>query len=150
MRQEIAEILDRELGTLRKEVEAYGSDEAVWRVAPGIANAGGTLVLHLCGNLRHFVGMHLGASGYVRDRDAEFARGDVPRADLLAEIDRTRADVAAALNGLADDALDGTYPQEMYGTSHSVRWMLLHLLQHFTYHLGQVNYHRRILGSAAG
>ncbi|HET6762835.1 MAG TPA: DUF664 domain-containing protein [Longimicrobiaceae bacterium] len=142
---EIREILLRELGTLRREVEAYASDAEVWRTAPGISNAAGTLVLHLCGNLRHFVGMHLGGTSYVRDRDAEFARRDVPRAELLAEIGRAEAETGAALEALAETELERTYPQPLYDADHTTGWMLIHLVQHFTYHLGQVNYHRRIL-----
>jgi uncharacterized damage-inducible protein DinB len=145
---EIREILLRELGKLRSEVEAYGSDADVWRTAPGISNAAGTLVLHLCGNLRHFVGLHLGGTSYVRDRDTEFARRDVPRAELLAEIAQTEAEVGAALASLAETELERTYPQALYDAEHTTGWMLLHLVQHFTYHLGQVNYHRRILGAS--
>jgi len=145
---EIREILLRELGTLRREVEAYGSDAEVWRTAPGIGNAGGTLVLHLCGNLRHFIGKQLGGTAYARDREAEFARRDVPRAELLAEIGRAEAEVGAALEALAETELERTYPQPLYDADHTTGWMLIHLVQHLTYHLGQVNYHRRILGGA--
>ena len=74
--REMAQVLDRDLAQLRGEVEAYPDDASLWRLHPGIFNSGGGgggLVLHLTGNLLHFIGAVLGGSGYVRDRDAEFA-----------------------------------------------------------------------------
>src|SRR2546428_10628478 len=82
-----AAILRRDLGALRREIEAYADERDIWRVAPGISNCAGTLALHLAGNIQLFVGAVLGGTGYVRDRDAEFARRDVPRAELLRESD---------------------------------------------------------------
>ena len=85
----IAGVLARELKTLRREVAAYPDELDLWRLAPGIRNSAGNLALHLTGNLQHFVGTRLGQSGFVRDRDAEFGRRDVPRAELLRSIDET-------------------------------------------------------------
>src|SRR5256885_16646439 len=94
----IAAILSRDLRALRREIEAYGDERDLWRAAPGISNGGGTLALHLAGNIQFFVGTVLGGTGYVRDRAAEFGRRDVPRTELLREID---AALAAAGAGLA-------------------------------------------------
>jgi len=127
----IAAILRRDLGALRREIEAYADERDIWRVAPGISNCAGTLALHLAGNIQFFVGAVLGGTGYVRDRDAEFARRDVPRAELLREID---AALAAVERGFAVTTGD----------------FLLHLVDHLTYHLGQVDYHRRLLTGQAG
>jgi uncharacterized damage-inducible protein DinB len=150
MVQAIREILLRELGRLRQEVELYASDEAVWREAPGISNPGGTLVLHLVGNLRHFVGATLGGTGYVRDRDAEFARRGVPRSELARLIDAAVEEVGATLARLEDDALPRPYPLPALGREDTTGFFLVHLTQHFTYHLGQVNYHRRLLADTGG
>jgi uncharacterized damage-inducible protein DinB len=148
MVEAIREILLRELATLGREVEAYPSDEAVWREAPGISNPAGTLVLHLVGNLRHFVGALLGGTGYVRDRDAEFATRGTPRAELLRMLEEAKRDVGATLEKLDDRVLSEPFPA-MLGdqVQRSTGFFLVHLTQHFTYHLGQVNYHRRILSS---
>ncbi len=136
-------ILLRELRTLRRQVEAYPDDGAPWQPVPGIANVGGTLVLHLCGNLRHFVGARLGGTGYVRDRALEFARRDVPRAELLAEVDAAIADVDLGLSR-ADDAVLATVSPDVVTGSHLEQGeLLLHVLAHVAYHLGQVDYHRR-------
>src|SRR2546430_10646570 len=89
----IAAIMSRDLRALRREIEAYGDERDLWRVAPGISNCGGTLALHLAGNIQFLVGTVLGGTGYVRDRAAEFGRRDVPRTELLREIDAALAAV---------------------------------------------------------
>src|SRR3989442_12385174 len=94
----IAAILRRDLGALRREIEAYADERDIWRVAPGISNCAGTLALHLGGNIQFFVGAVLAGTGYVRDRGAEFARRDGPPAELLPEIDPA---VAAGKGGMA-------------------------------------------------
>src|SRR3989442_9068567 len=96
----IAAILRRDLGALRREIEAYADDRDLWRVAPGISNCAGTLALHLAGNIQFFIGAVLGGTGYVRDRDAEFARRDIPRAELLREIDAALAAVERGMGRL--------------------------------------------------
>ena len=81
-------ILERDLATLRREIEAYADEADLWREVPGIANVGGTLVLHLAGNIQHYFGARLGNTGYVRDRPAEFSRRNVSRAELVREAAR--------------------------------------------------------------
>jgi hypothetical protein len=139
----IGSILDRDLNTLRREVDAYTDERDLWRTAPGISNTAGTLVLHLAGNLQHYFGALLGGTGYVRDRPAEFARRDVPRAELLREIEAARLAVKAGLYRLSDAQLVADYPEAIAGASVTTGEFLIHLTTHFAYHLGQVDYHRR-------
>jgi uncharacterized damage-inducible protein DinB len=148
--QNVSVILRRDLATLRRELAAYPDDASVWRVMPGTRNSAGALALHLAGNLRHFVGSVLGETGYVRDRDAEFSRRDLPRAELIAELERAEADVERTLNGLSADRLFADFPSPI--GDHTVRTddFLLHLVSHLGYHLGQVDYHRRLLTGESG
>ena len=141
----VAGILERDLQALRREVEAYPDDRTLWRSVPGVVNTAGTLVLHLTGNLQHFLGAVLGGTGYVRDRPAEFARRDVPRAELLREIEAARTAVKTGLTQLADDQLAADYPEIIAGVRVGTGDYLLHLIAHFAYHLGQLDYHRRVL-----
>src|SRR5438094_10485025 len=134
----IAAILRRDLGALRREIEAYADERDIWRVAPGISNCAGTLALHLAGNIQCFVGAVLGGTGYVRDRDAEFARRDVPRAELLREIDAALAAVECGVARLSDAALSQPFPRPPGGFAVTTGDFLLHLLTHLTYHLGHV------------
>ena len=48
-------IFERDLNTLRREVEAYSSDQQLWQIVPGLTNSAGTLVVHLAGNLQHYL-----------------------------------------------------------------------------------------------
>ena len=144
----LARLFDKDLATLRSELEAYPDDASIWKVAPGISNSAGTLVLHLTGNLKHFVGAGLGKTGYVRDRDAEFADRDLPQQALLQRIDETRAVVAKALGGLDDATLERPYPgkgPQALGDAPTAEALLTYMYGHFAYHLGQLNYHRRLL-----
>ena len=146
----VAAIFARDLGTLRREVEAYPDERQLWQEVPGITNVSGTLVLHLTGNLQHYLGARLGMSGYVRDRPAEFARRDVPRAELLLQIAGAE-EAIGALQRLEDAQLESDYPEVVGGNRVKVGEYLIHLVSHFTYHLGQVDYHRRVVtGQSAG
>lgn len=145
----LAFLFRRDLSRLREEVELYPDDASLWRVAPGITNSGGTLTLHLAGNLRWFIGQELGSVPYVRDRAAEFSRRDLPRADLLREVQATEEAVQAALAGLDEAALRRPPPSSFPGGpgSADTAFMLLSLSVHLNWHLGQINYHRRLLAS---
>jgi hypothetical protein len=145
------QVILRELGTLARELGAYPDEQQIWTPVAGLPNTAGTLALHLVGNLEHFIGAVLGHTGYVRDRDAEFARRDVPRAELLALVPRTRGVVAASLAALDDAALDAPFPVPLAGKVLPTRLVLVHLAAHLAYHLGQLDAHRRVVtGQASG
>jgi uncharacterized damage-inducible protein DinB len=141
----VAAILDRELRTLRRELEAYPDERQIWRQVPGLPNSAGTLALHLAGNLQHYLGARWGGTGYVRNRDAEFSRRDVARTELLAEIERARAAIAAALPQVPADALQHDFPELIADARIRTDEYLVHLCAHFAYHLGQLDSHRRMV-----
>ena len=133
----------RELGAVRREVEAYPDDESLWKPVAGIPNVGGTLVLHLAGNLQHFFGAILARDGYARDRDAEFARRNASRAELLRGLDDALASVEKTLNQMDDLDLQLPYPEPIAKRKVNTGMWLSHLAVHLGYHLGQLDYHRR-------
>ena len=143
--ESIRAILVRELRTLQRELEAYEDESQIWALPPGITNSAGTLALHVAGNLQAFVGAVLGGSGYVRDRRAEFQRRDTPRAELLAEIDTTIQAVGAALATLPAEKLDEPFPLEFGDLQVVTGDFLCHLSAHLAFHVGQVDYHRRVV-----
>lgn len=145
MKDWITNVITRELKALRREVETYPSDQDLWEVRPGITNPGGNLALHLAGNLQYFLGNVLGKTGYVRNRDAEFGNKDVPRAELLREIDNALAAVATGMSKLTEADLAKPFPEAVGGVKSSTGAFLAHFATHLAYHLGQVDYHRRIL-----
>lgn len=126
-------------------MEAYPDERALWEEVPGISNVAGTLVLHLAGNLQHYMGALLGGTEYVRDRPAEFARRDVPRAELLSQIEAARSAVKAAVSGTGQPEVTAEYPELVGGSKVVTGDYLVHLAAHFAYHLGQIDYHRRVV-----
>jgi len=138
-------LFDRDLHKLRVEIESYRREEAIWQVGKSISNSAGNLCLHLIGNLNTYIGAELGGSGYIRHRELEFSQKDVPRTELVEGIEATRIVVAATLARLSDEQLSQEYPVLVFENKTSTGYFLMHLATHLTYHLGQVNYHRRLL-----
>jgi uncharacterized damage-inducible protein DinB len=95
--------------------------------------------------LSHFIGAQFGETGYIRNRDLEFADKNVSREDVVKKIDETIAAVEKGLNNISDEQLAQDYPIMVFEEKTSTQWMLVHLATHLNYHLGQVNYHRRML-----
>lgn len=142
----LAALFERDIKRIEKELLAYENEADMWKLVPGISNSAGNLALHLTGNLQHFIGAILGNTGYVRNREAEFNDKDVPRSELQAEIHKTSQAVLDTLGQLNPDALDQTYPLSVLGKDDmTVAYFLIHLSGHLSYHLGQINYHRRLL-----
>ena len=139
----------RDLHKLHQEIEAYRHEDALWRTAPGISNPAGNLCLHLVGNLNTYIGAELGRTGYVRHRDLEFSLRNIPRAELLLRVADTRAVVDSALARLTEAQLDAEYPLLVLEAETSTGYFLVHLVTHLAYHLGQINYHRRLLDLAS-
>jgi uncharacterized damage-inducible protein DinB len=138
-------IFKRDLEKLEQEISAYAIDANLWVVEKNIANSGGNLCLHLIGNLKTFIGKELGGFNYTRDRDAEFATKGVQRNVLLAAIVETREMVDSSLAKLKQDDLSRMFPVQVFSERTTIEYMLVHLATHLTYHLGQINYHRRLL-----
>lgn len=143
MIESMREILLRDLERLRIEVEEFEREEDLWRKLPGTTNSPGVLALHICGNLQHFIGATLGATGYARDRDAEFAAHNTPRAHILAEIGRTKNAVEVGLSKMTDAGALEEFPIRKFMDGRTTGFALLHFLGHMNYHLGQINYARR-------
>ena len=144
MVDDVRRLLLRELAGFRREIEQFDDDETIWRTLPGVANSAGNLALHVCGGLLHFVGAVLGSTGYVRDRDAEFASRGKSRAEVCAVIDDTSSVVDRTLTSLDADVLGRLMPVP---GGHELRTgiFLLHLATHASFHLGQAGYLRRVL-----
>ena len=145
--QALRELFERDLKTLSNEISQYSSEEKLWETNGDIKNSAGNLVLHLCGNLQHFIGAILGNSSYIRKRDEEFSRKNVPAIELKSEIEKTKKVVIETLGALNPDTLDKPYPIKVFKNQQEMNttFFLVHLSGHLTYHLGQINYHRRLL-----
>ena len=134
----------RDLHDVRKEVEAYPDDASLWQTVPGTTNPGGNLALHLAGNMRHYIAVVLCNSSYIRDRDAEFSVKGLTKEEVLGRVDESIAEVDNALSQLTDADLEKPYPG-LGGLKLFTGQFLIHCLAHMGYHLGQMDYHRRIV-----
>lgn len=146
--QILTELYDRDLTKLKAELELYADESDLWKKPGDVPNSAGNLCLHLNGNLQHFFGTVLGGTDYVRDRDAEFTKTRVSRAEMLVDIDTTLGVVKNTLVKLTGDDLAATYPIEVFGKPMTTGFFLVHLATHLTWHLGQINYHRRMISAA--
>ena len=143
--QVLKQLFQRDLNKLKQEISAYQSEQQLWVVEKNIPNSAGNLCLHLVGNLKHFIGKVLGGTDFVRDRPSEFALKDIPKAVLIKQVEETIVVVDAALDKLTEEDLEKEYPEMVFGEKMSTGYFLTHLAMHLGYHLGQVNYHRRLL-----
>jgi len=143
--ESLIKIYNRDLLKLEEEIGLYPTEESVWRICKNIKNSGGNLCLHICGNLQHYIGAILGKTEYQRNRDLEFSARDINRKILIEEISKTRAVVKTVLTNIDATTLEREYPVEVFAYSMTTTYFLIHLAAHLGYHLGQVNYHRRLL-----
>lgn len=145
MLESLAKLYDRDLQKLISEIEAYGNEADLWLIKSEINNSAGNLCLHLMGNLNHYIGHQLGGTDYVRNRPLEFSDKDVPKAILIEKIEATRAMLKQILPNISSETLAKNHTEEFFGGNDSNGFFLIHLLSHLNYHLGQVNYHRRLI-----
>lgn len=138
-------LICRDLAKLKLEIESYPDEKQIWKIEKHIANSAGNLCLHLVGNLNAFIGATLGNSGFVRDRDSEFALKDVPRLELVSRIEQTIQMIKEVLPTLTQNQLSSEYPKLVLKEKTTTEYFLIHLAMHLSYHLGQVNYHRRLI-----
>lgn len=145
MTESLQTLFSRDLQKLKTEIEAYKNEDNLWKIDKNILNSAGNLSLHLVGNINHFIGAVLGNSGYVRNRELEFSLKNIPKAELILQIEKTISVVNSSLEKLSEEDLKKEYPIEALGYTMTTEYFLIHLFGHLSYHLGQVNYHRRLL-----
>ncbi len=140
------EVFERDLQQLKAELEMYEDESKLWIIDKDINNSAGNLALHLIGNLKHFIGAVMGETDYKRDRPAEFADKDIPRSELVQGIDETIELINTVFTDLDPEELNKTFPMDVLRPNMDTGFFMIHLAAHLNYHLGQVNYHRRLLG----
>lgn len=145
LKETLKTLYRRDIEKLKLEIESYQDENNLWLVEKNVSNSAGNLCLHLIGNLNHFIGALIGKSGYIRNRDLEFSNKQVLRSELLQKIDETLIVVENALETLSNEQFEEDYPLIVFEDKMTTGYFLVHLATHLTYHLGQINYHRRLL-----
>ena len=141
----LQKIFKRDLAKLKQEISLYRDEKNIWVTDKSIANSAGNLCLHLVGNLNAYIGAEIGKTGYIRNRDLEFSQKNIPQQELIKMIEDTISVVENGLGKLNEDDLEKEYPLLVFQERTSTGYFLMHLAVHLGYHLGQVNYHRRLL-----
>lgn len=141
----IKTIFVRDLDRLHTEISLYHKEAAIWETEKQIANSAGNLCLHLIGNLNTYIGKEIGGFHYIRDREAEFSVKNIPKEQLLEDVRKTLQTIQASLDNLQESDLEKEYPILVFEKKTSIGYLLIHLTTHLTYHLGQINYHRRLI-----
>jgi len=138
-------LFNRDLNKLKFEIESYEFEKQIWVIDKNISNSAGNLCLHLIGNLNTYIGAEIGKTGYVRNRPLEFSLKDIPKAELISKIEDTIEVINKSLDSLTEKDLEQIYPQIVFEKEMTTGFFLIHLSAHLAYHLGQINYHRRLL-----
>jgi len=123
------------------------TDEQIWWRANPQSNSIGNLILHLSGNVRQWIVSGLGGAADSRDRDAEFAHREViSREELITKLKQTLGDADAALAKFdVEKLLDR---QSIQGCDVLALEAILHVVEHFSMHAGQVILLTKLLTAA--
>lgn len=143
--ENLTELFVRDIKRVSEEIAAYKTESNLWEVKGDVSNSGGTLALHLIGNLQHFIGSVLGNTGYVRERELEFTQRNVPRETIMLELGKVEEILTSVLPKISAHTLETDFPLPLGGKTLKTNFFLLHLYSHLNYHLGQINYHRRMM-----
>ncbi len=138
-------LFERDLQRLYNEIQSYKNESAIWETEKNISNSAGNLCLHLVGNLNTYIGKEIGHTDYIRNRKEEFSLKNIPREQLLDQVRNTIKTVSESLDKIRDTELENEYPILVLDEKTSTGYLLMHLTTHLTYHLGQINYHRRLI-----
>ncbi|WP_282122675.1 DUF1572 family protein [Algibacter mikhailovii] len=144
-KNELISFFESDLNNLITEIELYKNEENIWRIEKSISNSAGNLTLHLIGNLHTFIGKEIGKTNYIRNRELEFTEKKVPRIELINGINTTLEMVKKSLLSITNEELKNDYPILKFSKVETNEYLLVHLIKHLTYHLGQINYHRRLI-----
>ncbi len=139
-------LFNRDLKRLIIEIEQYDNEADIWKVKGQINNSAGNLCLHLVGNLNTYIGRELGNTGYLRNRELEFSLKDISKEELIQKVENTIEMINQTFDNFNKNLLENEYPILVFEHKTSIEYMLVHLATHLTYHLGQLNYHRRLVG----
>jgi hypothetical protein len=141
----LAGFYERDLRKLIEEINLFRDEENLWQTRGSVKNSSGNLVLHIIGGLNYLIGTKLAQTGFVRDRPQEFTRKGVPRNELVAQLEELIPMIRATLNAFPPEGMEAEYPMMFDDARNSNSYVLVQLSLHLNYHLGQVNYLRRVL-----
>ncbi|PIY11451.1 MAG: DinB superfamily protein [Flexibacter sp. CG_4_10_14_3_um_filter_32_15] len=145
LNQTLRTLFERDIQRVKTEIESYKNEENLWKLEGEILNSAGNLCLHLIGNLNHFIGAEIGKTGYIRQRELEFSQKNIPKKELIEKLEEVIQIVDTSIKSLSEEELHAETSVPKFTEKQTNAFLLLHLHAHLNYHLGQINYHRRLL-----
>ena len=119
------------------------SEQEFWSNPYPYGNSMGHLVLHITGNLNYYIGTQLSATGYVRDREREFAENNPPsKQETIAALATAIATVSAVLEQQVDKDWAAPYTADGVDDVHDRFSIFLRCAVHFHHHIGHMSYVR--------
>lgn len=115
------------------------TEEEVWQRPNNSSNSVGNIILHLCGNVRQWVIHGLGGHDDTRQRQQEFdERGPLPKKELIQKLESTLQEVEEVIKTFPPEKLLNSVTIQGYDEKYLTA--LFHVVEHFSYHLGQIAY----------
>jgi len=145
MLEDFIKLYSRDLDRLKNEIESFQQEDHLWQITGSVKNSAGNLCLHLVGNLKTYIGKNMGYVSYLRDRDSEFSLKNIAKESLTQQVEETKDIVVTTLEKIQKEQLGERYMEDVLGYEMTTGFFLVHLAAHLSYHLGQINYLRRIL-----
>src|SRR5436189_6391174 len=133
----LANFYERDIRKLIEEIDLFKDEKNIWQIQGTVRNSVGNLALHIIGGLNHYIGATLAHTGYVRDRDQEFIRKGVGRKDLVAQLEELILMINKTVNDLTPEDMEAEYPIFFDKPKTATSYVLVQLLLHLNYHLGQ-------------
>ena len=138
----LANFYQRDIGKLVEELNLFRNEENLWKTHGSVKNSCGNLALHIIGGMNFLIGNTLAQTGYVRNRDQEFSEKNVERKEIVTQLEALIPFISKTIPAVD---MDAEYPLMFDDAKRTNGYVLTQLALHLNYHLGQVNYLRRIL-----
>jgi uncharacterized damage-inducible protein DinB len=140
------------LGDFLRRIEAcvgrLSEDQVWWRPNPA-TNTVGNLLQHLRGNLSQWVLAGLGGASYERHRTEEFTTTRAASgAELVAALRGIVEECQRILRNLSPEDL--ARPRRIQGYDVDGVYVVMHVVEHMSYHTGQIVHVTKELLGAAG
>ena len=142
---EIASHYESDILKLIEEVNSFKNEENLWNTCGTIKNSSGNIALHIIGGLNYLVGAKLSHTGYVRNRDQEFTVKRVDRKIIIEQLQGLLGLIKNTISKMTQEQMESPFPIFFDKENATNDYVLIQLLLHLNYHLGQVNYLRRSL-----
>ena len=139
-------------GQVKTLLEGLPKEALDWKPLDGqgelATNSMAVMTIHLAGSEAFWVKEIIGGQRIQRDRDAEFVAKGLGLADLAAKLEAGAKDSTAILSPLTPGQLEET--RKFRDRTVTVRWAILHLIEHFAMHVGHMQLTRQLWLAKSG